>query len=460
MFKSNICAVLTLSILASAMFFTRLHKPVMRQWDEAGYGLNAYEMLHNKQWFMVTFKNQPDLYNSKPPGGLWPMVASIKLFGFNEFAIRFPAAFLALLTCLLVFFVGSIHSTQLGFFAAMILCSSIGYTGWHEARSGDFDVPVSFYIFLYVMAFWYWLTYNKKYALWLFSVALLMACLTKGVYGLLGLPGLFIFLWHQKKLLYCLKQPMVYILTALPLLLFAAYYWYRELLAPGYLQAVLQNEVGERVFLETNIHKQHLPFYYHTYKLFWYRFQPYILLLPLAVWFLFKQKQNPLFWLCFWCAAAIFLMVSFSTTKLVWYDGSLYPFFALLTAFALVNVFKNSKYISLLVATTYVFCFWLNQTEQDDFDMPQLLQQARVSNIAEPITVYGSSFVLPSMFYATKDSLAGNTLFVATHTNEITTPLVIVHQTADLQTINTIFTTKTVTKHGNALLLQVQAQKP
>jgi 4-amino-4-deoxy-L-arabinose transferase-like glycosyltransferase len=457
MFNTKLIAAFIVAILSSAMFFTRLHKPAMRQWDEAGYALNAFEMLHNKQWFMVTFKNQPDLYNSKPPGGLWPMVLSIKLFGFNEFAVRFPSAFLAVLTCMLVYFVGSIHSTHLGLIAALILCSSIGYTGWHEARSGDFDVPVCFYIFLYVMAFWYWITYYKNYALWLFSGALLMACLTKGVYGLLGLPGLFIFLVHQKKLLYCLKKPIVYVFSTIPLLLFVAYYWYREQLAPGYLRAVLQNEIGERVFLETNIHKQHLPFYYHAYKLIWFRYQPYILFVPLAVWLLFKQKQNPLFWLCFWCATAIFLIVSFSTTKLVWYDGSLYPFFSFLVALGLINFIKNRVNIGILIAATYLFCFWLNQTEQDAFDMPQLLQQVRANNIKEPITVYGNSFVLPSMFYATKDSLAGNTLHVATHVNEIKTPLVIVHQTADLQTINTIFTTKTITKHGNALLLQVQA---
>jgi 4-amino-4-deoxy-L-arabinose transferase-like glycosyltransferase len=59
--------------------------------DEALYANNALEMSHTNNFFVLTLDYKPDLYNTKPPLAIWLMAASIKLFGANEWAIRFPS---------------------------------------------------------------------------------------------------------------------------------------------------------------------------------------------------------------------------------------------------------------------------------------------------------------------------------------------------------------------------------
>ncbi|UOQ78563.1 hypothetical protein MUN84_08455 [Hymenobacter sp. 5516J-16] len=59
-------------------------------WDESRVAVNAAEMALNNNWLVAHFEGQPDLWNTKPPLLLWLQVLSIKLFGFNEVAIRLP----------------------------------------------------------------------------------------------------------------------------------------------------------------------------------------------------------------------------------------------------------------------------------------------------------------------------------------------------------------------------------
>jgi len=450
---------LLIAVLASVMLLVNLNKPVIREWDEAGYAINALEMLESGNYFVVTHNYLPDLYNSKPPAGLWPMALFIYLFGFNEFSIRLASALAGILCALLLYaFCKKILDKNTALFSSLILISSIGFTGWHEARSGDFDVQVAFCIMLYCFTFWYYLHYNYTPAIIAFFIALTMACLVKGVYGLIAIPAIFFYLFKLKLLGQKVFNTKIFLAFITSIILVSVYYLCRELAAPGYLNAVFKNEVGERIFLETNIHKTHIPFYYHTYKLFWFRFQPYILLLPVAAWYALKNINKPFLMYNLTIIAAIWGVISFSKTKLVWYDGSLYPFMALLVGFYLSKKFINyKKYVLLFLGAIFCITFYIHQTEKDSFDFKYFLSDVRkVQNNSDTITVYATKFNLPIAFYLRTDSINGFKSYQVKEINKINTNLVATINNNDLADIKQKYDAEIIYKKSNCTLLNIR----
>ncbi|OYU96073.1 MAG: hypothetical protein CFE21_06585 [Bacteroidetes bacterium B1(2017)] len=404
-------------------FLFHVQNPVVREWDEATYGINAYEMSQSNNPIVVTFNHQSDVYNSKPPFGVWLMSLSTKIFGVNTFSLRFPSALLAyLFSCFLFYFIyKEFKNLEWALFASLILIGSIGFTGWHEARSGDFDAMVAVFMALAILYFSKAILLHEPQRLLLFFLFLTLACLTKGVYGLIILPGLFLFTSSQKQLKWSVSQWQLYIGFVAFLISFMGYYFLRERMSPGYFKAVLENEVGERVFLETNIHKTEIPFYYHTVKLLVYRFQPFILLLPffaVKFWFEPSTHEKRFLTAIVLSAASIWCVISFSKTKLVWYDGSLYPLLAIcLGWFISVQSQKLRAYATpalLLIAT---FVFYLNYTEKDSFEFPHFLKELRTQKqVIEPLKVYSTKFEHPIRYYLLQDSLA---CYKSSYTNDI-----------------------------------------
>jgi 4-amino-4-deoxy-L-arabinose transferase-like glycosyltransferase len=290
--------------------------------------------------------------------------------------------------------------------------SSIGFTGWHEARSGDFDALVAVFISMFSLSCFLIFKNQNPYYWFLSATLLSAACLTKGVYGLVTIPGIALFFVIQKQLKFALSHWQFYMASIGFMAMFMGYYFLRESLTPGYIEAVLQNEVGERIFLETNIHKSEIPFYYHTFKLLFYRYQPFIFLLPFAVysvWFEPNKEKQGFLWLMALCAASIWFIISFSKTKLVWYDGSLYPFFAILIGYYLdKQSFVKPTHLFVLLGFVWLFVFGLNQHEKDSFTFPKTMDYLRnEKKISEPILVYSKNFEHPIKYYLLKDSLDG-----------------------------------------------------
>jgi 4-amino-4-deoxy-L-arabinose transferase-like glycosyltransferase len=407
-------SLISILVIGFFTFIFNLHNPVVREWDEATYGINAYEMSKTSQPLVVTFLGESDIYNSKPPLGVWLMSISTRIFGVNTFSLRFASSFMSLLLALYIFHFIHKHFNNLhwALISSLVLMSSIGFTGWHEARSGDFDAMVATFICLFVLSSYK--LFNSQLTIgWLLTFLFLtLACLTKGVYGLVAIPGVVLFFVFKKQIKSALSHWQFYLGAAMFLGVFLGYYFIREYLTPGYLNAVLQNEVGERIFLEQNIHKTDIPFYYHTFKLFVYRFQPFIFLLPFAayaIWFEPNNNKQNFLLLLSLAALSILAIISFSKTKLVWYDGSLYPFFAILIGYFLShqNKVKAVPIYSLLLLV-WLAVFGLNQTEKDSFKFPELLGKLRhQKNISEPIYVYSSNFEHPIRYYLLKDSLEG-----------------------------------------------------
>jgi 4-amino-4-deoxy-L-arabinose transferase-like glycosyltransferase len=112
----------------------------VRIWDEARYGENALEMLQNGDFINYYFDGKPDDWVAKPPLGIWFIALSYKIFGFNEWALRLPAALAAMGTVITTFKLVRLYR---GAFTAATCCFILitcqGLIGMHVGRTGDLD---------------------------------------------------------------------------------------------------------------------------------------------------------------------------------------------------------------------------------------------------------------------------------------------------------------------------------
>lgn len=87
---TNYLLYFILAVIIYFVFFHRLDSFYIRTWDESIYAVNAYEMMEKNEYMVPLMNNVID--NDKPPMFFWHQIFFIKLFGFNEFSIRFPSA--------------------------------------------------------------------------------------------------------------------------------------------------------------------------------------------------------------------------------------------------------------------------------------------------------------------------------------------------------------------------------
>ena len=127
---------LILVALCFLVLFIKLGSFHMRMWDESMFAVNTYEMMENGNYFSLFYNGLPDLYNTKPPLTNWLQLLSVKMFGFNELAIRLPSALATFFTILFSFkFIAKYFDYMWAWVVALILISSAGVVGFHTSRN-------------------------------------------------------------------------------------------------------------------------------------------------------------------------------------------------------------------------------------------------------------------------------------------------------------------------------------
>lgn len=103
--KSKIILIIVLFLSAFLRFYDLGKNPPSVDWDEAAIGYNAYSILKTGRdeygkLLPLTFRSFDDF---KPPLYEYLTVPSVAVFGLNEFSVRFPSAFLGVLTVLFTY---------------------------------------------------------------------------------------------------------------------------------------------------------------------------------------------------------------------------------------------------------------------------------------------------------------------------------------------------------------------
>jgi 4-amino-4-deoxy-L-arabinose transferase-like glycosyltransferase len=138
--------LLYLAIIAggSLLFLPFLGNVALFDWDEVNFAEIAREMIVTKDYLNVQINFQP--FWEKPPLFIWMQVLSMKLFGINEFAARFPNAICGIVTLLVLFQIGKkLFNEKMGIIWVLVYAGSI--LPFFYFKSGIIDPWFNLFIF-------------------------------------------------------------------------------------------------------------------------------------------------------------------------------------------------------------------------------------------------------------------------------------------------------------------------
>ena len=343
--------IITLLILAFFPLFLYLPEPTIFMWDESLRAVNAADMLESGDPLVVRFNGEPDLRNTKPPLVVWLMTLSIKFFGYNTLALRLPAALAGLLTVagLLVFSRKYLGTYAIGFWAGLVLLTSAGFTGKHITRTGDIDAHLVLFLTMTALFYFIYLQQGKPngWGMPLSATCLTLAVLSKGIAGFLPLPGLFLYTVFSGKLKQVFQAKAFYASAAGLIAVIGGYILLREQAAPGYVAAMMENDITGRFQTGKGGHEE--PFFFYiknfiksapNYKA---QFWPWIyLVIPafLLNWGIPDQRLRALNRFAGLTGLVFLLVISTATTKIYWYSAPLYPHLALIIGIGLYRLWQ------------------------------------------------------------------------------------------------------------------------
>lgn len=241
-------------VLYLISLFYNLHLEPLRL-EEPRRGLVALEMLMNNNFIVTTLLNEtwydhPPLYNIL-------LALSLKIFGFNTFALRFPCALSLLLTGVLIYRIGKIYvSKNFGIISALFYLVSVDIY-FYFSTIAEIDIFYSLLVLLSLFSIFHF--YQKKQFYRLFGFAyffITLAFFTKGfasyAFIILTLLAYFIYQKNFKKL-FSLAH-IVSVIGALTLL--GLYFYTYSLFAdlPEYLSK-MWGLTSSRTVLERGISK-------------------------------------------------------------------------------------------------------------------------------------------------------------------------------------------------------------
>jgi hypothetical protein len=150
-------------------------------WDEINFAESAREMILTRDFLTVQIDFQP--FWEKPPLFIWMQVLSMKLFGINEFAARFPNVICGMLTLAVVFRTGRrIIDAEFAWIWVLAMIGS--FLPFLYFKSGIIDPWFNLFIFAALLNLIFGLEEDRSGKRWkylVFSAVLLgMANLTKG----------------------------------------------------------------------------------------------------------------------------------------------------------------------------------------------------------------------------------------------------------------------------------------
>lgn len=320
-------------VLVPYPLFHGLDALVLRQYDEARRGVNAYEMLKGGNFIVTSYDHKPDLWGTKPPLLVWTQVAFMAVLGPGELAVRLPSAISGLLTCLLIlaFSWKYLKNPWFGLIWASVLITINGYVDFHATRSGDFDALLTLFMCLYALFFFLFTETKQKKFILLTAIFITLAVMTKAVAGLFFLPALMIWAFIRKAMKDILHSKQTWIGLGIFILIVGGYYLSREMMNPGYIKAVSSNELGGRYLKPLEGHDNQITYYISNF--FRERLLKWaIFIIPgiFAGFFLKDKTAKRLHLIGIILVITHLAIITSSGTKLPWYDLPEFPFIALL----------------------------------------------------------------------------------------------------------------------------------
>jgi 4-amino-4-deoxy-L-arabinose transferase-like glycosyltransferase len=186
MTKKNIIYQIFIVAIASFLFIPFIGRVHLFDWDEINFAESAREMILTHDYLTVRAFFQP--FWEKPPLFIWLQVISMKLFGINEFAARFPNAICGIITLLVIYNIGrKLYKERFGIIWVMSYAGSL--LPFFYFKTGIIDPWFNLFIFLGI---YFWIeTINsgflrkELFRAFLSALFIGLAILTKGPVALI-----------------------------------------------------------------------------------------------------------------------------------------------------------------------------------------------------------------------------------------------------------------------------------
>lgn len=327
--------IILVSLLLFVPFNGRVH---LFDWDEINFAESAREMIVSGNYSTVTVNFIP--FWEKPPLFIWMQILSMKVFGINEFAARFPDAVCGVLSLLLLFEIGrKLLNPKFGLIWALAFGGSV--LPFLYFKSGIIDPWFNLFIFsaLY-FAFSYFNPSGenmpKRRNLMLSAFLLGLGVLTKGPVAVLLFGTAFLIFLISERKLKSVKWTDLAIFGAILVLTGGAYHIYQIL--TGNWKLVRDFIVYQLKLADTEDSGHGGSIFYHPIVLFVGVFPTSVL--ALGAFFRKSAENNSFRKLMIILFLVVLIVFSLVRTKIVHYSSLCYfplSYLAALTAFQIVS---------------------------------------------------------------------------------------------------------------------------
>ncbi len=264
--KSNVNPIhyFLIILIASVLFLPYLGSVHLFDWDEINFAESAREMILTGNYSQVQINYQA--FWEKPPLFIWMQVLSMKVFGINEFAARFPNVVFGILTLCLIYKTGRKYFK--GHIAHWWVLSYLGAITPHfYFKTGLIDPVFNFFIFLSILEFYKVISisstaYNANRHFLMAGIYTGIAILCKGPVALLvGLLVLFSMVFAKRMVwFFTMSNVLIYLFVTG---MVSSIWFIPETLknGPYFLVEFINYQIG---LFSQNVAGHEQPFYYHT----------------------------------------------------------------------------------------------------------------------------------------------------------------------------------------------------
>ncbi len=399
---------LIIAVAAALLFIPFIGGLNLFDWDEINFAEAAREMIVTGDYLTVKINFLP--FWEKPPLFIWMQVLSMKIFGINEFAARFPNAVCGIVTLVLLFSFGQKIRDNL-FGILWVLAYAGAVLPFFYFKSGIIDPWFNLFIFLgvyFLMLYAFPENKNKLQNIILSAAFTGLAVLTKGPVGflLVALTGGVFLLIIRFRIKVKLREVLIFFLV----FGLVGGSWFIIQILNGNYDTVVEFIVYQVRLFQTKDAGHGGFFGYHFVVLLFGVFPTSVLALKSFR----KEKSDETFYpfmkkwmvILFWVVLILFTIVK---TKIVHYSSLAYFPLSFLAAGFIYNAHQNrtrwSKWISVVIisisaiwALPVILLQFVEKYKNEIIDSNLIHDQFTVANLQAEANWSGFEF-LPGLLF-------------------------------------------------------------
>ncbi|MDB5273363.1 MAG: arnT 1 [Chitinophagaceae bacterium] len=371
-----------LLLLAALLEFWHLGNQPVKEYDEARYGINAFEMLQNKDFINLHYRGKPDAWVARPPLKAWLIIGGYEVLGYNEWGLRFSSGLSILLFFFFAFRLVNLYlPDKQAFICCMLLLSVKGIIAFHIGRNGDMDAELVALLTISTYYFLRFIDLNDNRAAWWAGLFLGLSFWLKTMACFYYVPGLLLYVLVSGKFAITLRNKALWKGLALFAAIVISWLMILQIYGSTYaretdgfhtynnsLETMLKYDTWDR-FTSSNFDKHSVEtdrlFFIHSidsvFNIWNYFFYAGVLL------YLFHRftpsRKNTFLSSGFYkiCTLAICILIpiiillTFGMHKLPWYTTPTVLFMAILATYAIHEISKIIPYTYPILALVFLF---------------------------------------------------------------------------------------------------------